>query len=282
VSDDHDDDFVERSSRTHRKWPATETDSERRRRVLDKIYRDDPYSVPVVAESMSDRAKQSAATRDAESERMRQTRERVRTSPYGSPVTAGARRERDRASEITAPYEVLDRDPRPEELEIVRRSRRDSSDPITVQDAAKIINHLEKLVAHRLEESSERERTLQAEGIAKIEKLIATPPHQAVIDLQAAVKAILAELSGDGKEPGIREHVKDQVRSRKKVNWMLVFLAPFALAGFVAGLGALWSRSSTETKAQIKLEQAFEKIDALNQEIGRYRQLVFPSTTKGP
>jgi hypothetical protein len=279
VSDD--DDFAERSSRAHRKWPATTTaattESERRRRVLEKIYSDDPYSVPVVAEPMSDRAKRSATTRDAESEQMR--RERIRTSPYGSPV-AMARRDRER--EITAEHEVIDREPTFEERSIAERSRRDSSDPLTALDGVKILKHIEKLIEYRLEESSKRERTLQAEGIAKIEKLIATPPHQAVIDLQAAVKAILVELSGEGKEPGIREHVKDQVRARRRVNLVLVFLAPFALAGFVAGLSALWARSSAETKSQIRLEQAFEKIDALNQEIGRYRQLVFPSTPKGP
>lgn len=88
---------------------------------------------------------------------------RKRGHPHGVPVVPDAV-ERElggpgeiigEAHEITEPWEILDRDLLPDEENIVRRSKRPSGDPLTVEDGAKM---LRRFIRKELDDRSEKKR----------------------------------------------------------------------------------------------------------------------------
>lgn len=91
---------------------------------------------------------------------------RARTPGYGVPSTAF-----EPDDDITSPQQLLDRDLSNSEIEIVRRSKRNSEDPATVGDVIKLAESVARY--RRREKSSKEEQTEQ------LRELLNRPPDEA-------------------------------------------------------------------------------------------------------
>lgn len=98
--------------------------------------------------------------------------------------------------EITKPWAMLDREQlKPDELEIVRRSKRDSNDPVFFGDLA-------KLAALQFRQLID-DRSTRKEQANAILELIKHPPNEAVTDLQEEVKRIWRAFAEVGEQLGV-------------------------------------------------------------------------------
>lgn len=162
---------------------------------------------------------------------------RVLSRPRGVPVIAdpierelGPVPEDLGGREITEPWEILDRDElTPDEARIVARSKRDSNDPLTFADGAKIMSRLiRKELDHRSEEKRRADELL------------------AVVDSTPSGK--LAARVGE-------------LEKRSKTWTKIVWLVAIAIGGgLFEAATRLWDRSAHETEIAFRLRAAEDLI----------------------
>jgi hypothetical protein len=199
-----------------------------------------------------ERAQRSAAAEaeSLESERTRQHSERkaARSHAHGVPVIpdhverelGGPGEVAGEAHEITEPWKTLDREElKPYEATIVERSKRNSSDPITVADWAKT---MALVMRRQLDERSEEKRRADA----YMAVLDATPSGR----LAARVAQLERALSGAVPKSWL---------------WRAVGLMATTILGSAVAIVATL-QSSSEQKGRL-----LERIDTMNGEITRLR-----------
>jgi hypothetical protein len=185
--------------------------------------------------------------------------------------------------EVTKPWDLLDREQlNSDELEIVRRSRRDSSDPATYADIVKITARQARHIRELLDDRSTRKE--QADAILE---LIKHPPNAAVLELQEDVKRIWRAFAEVGEQLGVPHSenkwtVQENVeRGRTAYRW------GYRLAGFALTLAL---GSATYVVAAIRSSGADEvlraqdrhDIDELKQENKELRRSIERLKDKSP
>ncbi len=145
--------------------------------------------------------------------------------------------------EVTKPWEVLDRDElNADEVEIIRRSRRDSQDPVVYADLVKVISRaMKKELDDRSAEKQHADRILD---------LVKHPPHEAVRDLQVRMPLV---------EKGL-DHVTGTVSVATKIV-SVVLIAALGALGYVAA--KLWAGGQFEGEFRVRVDHAEKAIDRL-------------------
>lgn len=170
--------------------------------------------------------------------------------------------------ETTKPWDLLDRDQlTAEELEIVRRSKRESSDPATYSDIVKITARQVKHIKDLLDDRSSRKE--QADAILE---LIRHPPNEAVLKLQRDVKKIEDRL--DKVDASL-----DKIGGRTKTWNRIVWLVGIAIAGGLFDAATrIWDRSAHETEIQFRLQAAEKTLERHERDIDRdERKFLMPT-----
>jgi len=158
-------------------------------------------------------------------------RAKVRTSAHGVPT--------DYEDPIdTGVFDLLDRETSDEENEIIRRSRRPSDGPLTIQDFAKLMRY-----ARRQAEKSEE--TGRRRQLASLQELLRRPPKEQADALIEEIRALGARVAS--MEPDV-----GTVRAIKTKLW--AWLGVGSLATLTA-LGLwLYRRGGDETAVQFRLQ----------------------------
>ena len=160
-----------------------------------------------------------------------------RTAPRGYPASE-PRAPSHVDDEITEPEVVLSRGATEVDLEILRRLGIDPDRPVKFSDIATIIRRGHKYeVEHR---SGSKEL---GEQIKALHELLKTPPHQAVLDLQAKVAELVENVDN---------LTEDNARYKASVKWARGLAAAVIIAA-LGGIGTIavkiWSRAEAEGEA---------------------------------
>jgi hypothetical protein len=94
----------------------------------------------------------------------------------------------------TGVFELLDRAPSDEENEIVRRTRRESRDPLTVEDGAKLLRYVKRM-ADKADESATRKQNAQ---IGQLEEILSRPTKEVAERLLAEVQQLRTKVDEMG------------------------------------------------------------------------------------
>lgn len=187
---------------------------------------------------------------DAERAAVGAQHRRQQSNPFGVPLAADpVLRElgspdsgplQDR--EITSPVDLLDRDLSQDELEVVRRSRRNSGDPATYADVVKL--------AERLINRERKDRSSREEQANQLLALLDRPPHEAVQTLQADVAAM-------------KISVEALTRWWRPIRAVMIFLAIAALGGVGFFVDQLLVHAEARTEAAIKIDHLERAVEGL-------------------
>ena len=143
--------------------------------------------------------------------------------------------------EVTKPWALLDREElNADELEIVKRSKRDSSDPVVYADLVKVISRAMK---KELDERSAAKH--QADHMLE---LLRHPPHEAVKDLQVRMPVVERQL----------EKVSDKISTATKVVGAAIVIALGAL-GYVVSV--LWAGGKFEGEIRARMDHVEKAVD---------------------
>lgn len=220
-------------------------------------------------------ARHAAEEASLESERTRQHRERMarRTHPHGVAIPDAVERELGGIGEIehepTKPWDMLDREQlKPDELEIVRRSKRDSSDPAVFSDLAKVT-----ALIHRCIDTLLKDRSTRKEQADAILELIKHPPNEAVLELQEDVKRIwraFAEVAEQLGTPHSESKGKgtiwESIHRSQILHRLGLRLAGVALAVATGGAGYVVASIRSSERDEVLRAQDRKDFEELKQE----------------
>lgn len=149
------------------------------------------------------RRHQSSADRDLAARR-------ARTSyPHGVPVLSSPRPEEDAdVSNVTSPYDLLEREPDHEVQEIIEKATRNASDPATFSDAVKLAVALTKKREHDLRVPREATRSSRRHLILAA--------IAAATSLASAIDSRISRPSGHHAEPQI-DRAEQQIDLRDQL-----------------------------------------------------------------
>lgn len=127
--------------------------------------------------------------------------------------------------EITEPWEILDSDLLPAEAEIVKRSKRPSGDPLTVEDGAKM---LRRIIRKELDDRSTEKRRADE--------------YLAIIDTTPS-----------GKLAGRVGALEKRTKFWNRVLWIVAIAIG---GGLLQAANRIWDRSAHETALEYELKDA--------------------------
>jgi hypothetical protein len=195
-------------------------------------------------------------------------RRRRRSHPQGVPVVDPIVRELTAPGvspeidehEITSPYDLLERPPTPAVIDTIRRSRRNSDDPATFGDVAKLADALTE--ARRKEKSNNEERANQ------LIELLGRPPHEDVVRLQTDVHALECDVAEIKSAVSIAViSVEALTRWWKPIRAVLIFLAIAALGAVGFFVDQIMSHAESKGEATIRIEHLEHSINDLRQDL---------------
>lgn len=163
--------------------------------------------------------------------------------------------------EITEPVDLIDRDLSQAELEIVRRSRRDSTDVSTVADLAKLTK--------RLLDREADDRSSRKEQADQLMQLLNRPPHESVAKLQASLA-----------EQGLA--IAALTTWWKPIRAVLIFLAIAALGAVGFFVDKIMSSVEQKGEVQIRLDHIEHAISDMRQDIRDERPHYVPPAPDHP
>ncbi|HET9893216.1 MAG TPA: hypothetical protein VFQ42_22250 [Mycobacterium sp.] len=155
----------------------------------------------------------------------------------------------------TGVFDLLDRDPSDEEAEIVRRSRRRSDAPLTVEDGAKLLRYIRRQ-ATKAEESGQRRQ------LAQLEQVLRRPPREIADALVTEVAQLRAEVAG------MRPDVQTVGAIKKR---FLAWLGVGAITTLAAVGCWLYSRGGDERAVQMRLDALEKAVERLTRVEDRER-----------
>lgn len=169
--------------------------------------------------------------------------------------------------EITAPIDLLDRETSEtdiNEIALVRRLRRDSSDPLKLQDfVAKLAMQIHKFKVEERKNLREA-RSANQERANQLLELLDRVPSETASALRVEMKE-LADILGK-----IVPAVRSLQRTSKAVKWVLGAVLTVALGSLGTGFGVLWSRAEHEGETNAEIKRLHHDVELLLER--RYQQ----------
>lgn len=169
--------------------------------------------------------------------------------------------------EITEPWEILDRQElRPEENRIIERSRRNSEDPLTLADGAKM---MARIIRRELDDRSEKKQRAD-----EMMAIIDTTPSGQLAARVAALESQLAELARQIGTPHSENKgtIQENVTRFRSMRSVAIWLAGAAFA--VASSAFTYVATSIKTSGadEVRLERDERDIGQTQQDLREIRR----------
>lgn len=185
-----------------------------------------------------------ADTVDSQRSRARRSQQYAVPEPVGVPDSGEF--EAANTYEITSPIDILEAPLEREDHEILNRSTRNETDPVTSADLLRVVRHLNKHLA-RFREDERSENTKRANQLLE---LLNRPPDEGIRKVNSRVDKL--------------EGRTEKLEGRNKLtSWVLVAIFGTGSGSVVMLAQRLWDRAEAEGVMRNELRHLSDEVDRL-------------------